>query len=92
MKDKIDYKFLKVIMEKDAVYYDQEYRVILLDIFELKEIKDTISIKFFNRIKSEDIDYKDLKLLEIFCSHECRLNNLREVELNKKEKEVTQKI
>ena len=85
----MDYKFLKVIMEKDVVYYDQEYRVILVDIFELKEIKDTISIKLFNRIKSEDIDYKDLKLIEIFCSYELRLNNLREVELNKKEKEVT---
>lgn len=91
LKDKIDYNFLKVIMEKDVVYYNQEYRVILVDIFELKEIKDTISIKLFNRIKSEDIDYKDLKLIEIFYSYELKLNNLREVELNKKEKEVTMK-
>ena len=91
LKDKMDYNFLKVVMEKDVVYYDQEYSVVLVDIFELKEIKDMISIKLLNRIKSEDIDYKDLKLLEIFCSCECRLFDLNQVELNKKEKEVTLK-
>ena len=39
LKDKIDYNFLKVISEKDVVYYDQEYKVILVDISELKEIR-----------------------------------------------------
>jgi len=91
LKDKIDYKFLKVIREKDVVYCDEEYRVIVVDVFELNEIKDTSAIKLFNRLKPEDIDYKDLRLLETVCSYECRFNNLREVELNKKEKEVTLK-
>ncbi|MDS0525981.1 DUF4173 domain-containing protein [Clostridium sp. SHJSY1] len=89
LKGKIEYNYLRLISKKEVVYYREDYRVILIDIVEFKEIKDVNSIRALNKITSKDIDYKDLNLIEIFCSYECRLSNFNNVELNKKEKEDT---
>ena len=86
IKDKMEYSFLKILKEKDVVYYGDEYKVILIDVLEYKGVTDRSSLKAFHEIKSEDIGYRDFRLLNIFCSDEFITNDF---ELNKQEKEVT---
>ena len=86
IKDKMEYSSLKIIKEKDVVYYGDEYKVILIDVLEYKGVTDRSSLKAFHEIKSEDIGYRDFRLLNIFCSDEFITNDF---ELNKQEKEVT---
>lgn len=89
IKDKMEYGFLKIIKEKDVVYYGDEYKVILIDVLEYKGVTDRSSLKAFHEIKSEDIGYRDFRLLNIFCSYELTTNDLSDFELNKQEKQVT---
>ena len=86
IKDKMEYSFLKIIKEKDVIYYGDEYKVILIDVLEYKGVTDRSALKAFNEIKSEDIGYRDFRLLNIFCSYEFITNDF---ELNKQEKQVT---
>lgn len=86
IKDKMEYSSLKILKEKDVVYYGDEYKVILIDVLEYKGVTDRSSLKAFHEIKSEDIGYRDFRLLNIFCSDEFITNDF---ELNKQEKEVT---
>lgn len=89
IKDKMEYSSLKIIKEKDVVYYGDEYKVILIDVLEYKGVTDRSCLKAFHEIKSEDIDYRDFRLLNIFCSYEFTTNDLSDFKLNKQEKEVT---
>lgn len=89
IKDKMEYSSLKIIKEKDVVYYGDEYKVILIDVLEYKGVTDRSSLKAFHEIKSEDIGYRDFRLLNIFCSYEFTTNDLSDFKLNKQEKEVT---
>ena len=86
IKDKMEYSFLRIIKEKDVVYYGDEYKVILIDVLEYKGVTDRSALKAFHEIKSEDIGYRDFRLLNIFCSDEFITNDF---ELNKQEKQVT---
>lgn len=89
IKDKMEYSSLKILKEKDVVYYGDEYKVILIDVLEYKGVTDRSSLKAFHEIKSEDIGYRDFRLLNIFCSYEFTTNDLSDFKLNKQEKEVT---
>lgn len=86
IKDKMEYSSLKILKEKNVVYYGDDYKVILIDVLEYKGVTDRSSLKAFHEIKSEDIDYRDFRLLNIFCSYEFTTNDFK---LNKQEKEVT---
>lgn len=88
LKDKIEYEKLGEIRQEDVTYYNEDYRVVEVNLLNIKGIKDN-NIKALNILTCDSIEYRDLKLLEIFCYDECRLGNLKQVKLNKEEKHVT---
>lgn len=88
LKDKIEYEKLGEIRQEDVTYYNEDYKVIEVNLLDMRGIKDN-SIRGLNLVNGNNIEYRDIKLLQIFCNDGCRLCNLKEVKLNKEEKEST---
>lgn len=91
LKDKLIYNHLKIIKEEEVIYYGEEYKVVLVDIIEPKGEKDESIFRPLISIKSNELSYKDLKLIELFYTYQSGVNNLKEIKLNRLEKDVTLK-
>lgn len=85
---KIEYNCLERVNEKEVFYYGEEYKVILVNIKGVIEVKEEV-FKDISKIENEDINYKDLKLLEAIEVNQFSIRNLKAVKLNNEERKVT---
>lgn len=91
LNDKINYNHVEIKREKEVIYYGEQYKIFELSIEEFTEVNNATNIKYISELIPSNLEYKDLKFLEIFCKDYCRVHFFRDVKLNNTEKSISKK-
>lgn len=91
LKDKVECENINFTSSKEVKCFGKDYKVILVDILNMKGIKDIESIKFLNNLDSINFDYKDLKLIGTYCNYNKEFNKISDNRLNKDERSMVLK-
>lgn len=91
LKDKVYFKYLKVEREKIVQYNGESYFVKRISLEGFEGIIDDKCIKVINNIERENLDYKDIKLLDSFYVYGFSLSKIKKCVISDAEKSIAKK-